>query len=133
MTIERTAVNPVPWSLELGFNQGELVSGHTRTLYCSGQTAMNAEGKPEHDGDMPAQLELCLDNLEAVLTEAGMSLTNLVRLNVYTTDVDLLFPHYGVLAGRLAAAGVAPTTTMLGVTRLAIPGQLVELEATAVA
>ncbi|TCC08746.1 RidA family protein [Kribbella soli] len=131
--MERTAVNPVPWSLELGFNQGELVEGHTRTLYCSGQTAMNADGKPQHDGDLPAQLALSLDNLEAVLTEAGMSLTNLVRLNVYTTDVDLLFPHYGVLAGRLAAAGVTPTTTMLGVTRLAIPGQLVELEATAVA
>ena len=133
MTIERTAVNPVPWSLELGFNQGELVSGHTRTLYCSGQTAMNADGKPEHDGDLPAQLALSLDNLEAVLTEAGMTLTNLVRLNVYTADVDLLFPHYGVLSARLAAAGVKPTTTMLGVTRLAIPGQLVELEATAVA
>ncbi|WP_198682692.1 RidA family protein [Kribbella sp. VKM Ac-2569] len=131
--MERTAVNPVPWSLELGFNQGELVSGHTRTLYCSGQTAMDADGKPQYDGDLPAQLALSLDNLEAVLTEAGMSLTNLVRLNVYTTDVDLLFPHYGVLAGRLAAAGVTPTTTMLGVTRLAIPSQLVELEATAVA
>ncbi len=55
------------------------------------------------------------------------------RLNVYTTDVDLLFPHYGVVASRLGAAGVAPTTTMLGVTRLAIPGQMVELEGTAVA
>ena len=133
MTIERTAISPVPWSLELGFNQGELVSGHTRTLYCSGQTATNADGKPEHDGDLPAQLALSLDNLEAVLTEAGMTLANLVRLNVYTTDIDQLFPHYGVLASRLAAAGVAPVTTMLGVTRLAIPGQLVELEATAVA
>ncbi|MET9273217.1 RidA family protein [Kribbella sp. NPDC003557] len=131
--MERTAVNPVPWSLELGFNQGELVSGQTRTLYCSGQTAMNADGKPEHEGDLPAQLALSLDNLEAVLAGAGMSLASLVRLNVYTTDVDRLFPHYGVLASRLAAAGVAPTTTMLGVTRLAVPGQLVELEATAVA
>jgi enamine deaminase RidA (YjgF/YER057c/UK114 family) len=133
MTIERTAVNPVKWSAELGFNQGELVSGHTRTLYCSGQTAMSDDGKPQHDGDMAAQLALSLDNLEAVLGEAGMSLANLVRLNVYTTDVDLLFPHYGVLASRLGAARVAPATTMLGVTRLAIPGQLVELEATAVA
>lgn len=132
MTVERTAVNPVPWSLDLGFNQGELVSGATRTLYCSGQTAMNADGKPRHEGDMAAQLALALDNLEAVLTEAGMTLANLVRLNVYATDVDLLFPHYGVLAGRLAAAGVAPATTMLGVTRLAVPGQLVELEGTAV-
>ncbi|MFI1581593.1 RidA family protein [Embleya sp. NPDC055664] len=131
--MERTAVNPVTWSTELGFNQGEVVSGHTRTLYCSGQTAMSAEGKPEHDGDMAAQLALTLDNLEAVLGEAGMSLANLIRLNVYTTDVDLLFRHYGVLASRLGAAGVAPTTTMLGVTRLAIPTLMVELEGTAVA
>lgn len=133
MNAERTAVNPWPWSGELGFNQGELVSGPTRTLYCSGQTATNADGKPEHEGDMAAQLALSVDNLEAVLGEAGMSLANLVRLNVYTTDVDGLFPHYGVLAARLGAAGVAPATTMLGVTRLAIPGQLVELEGTAVA
>ena len=133
MAVERTAVNPVTWSAELGFNQGEIVSGHTRTLYISGQTAMSGDGKPEHDGDMAAQLALGVDNLEAVLGEAGMSLANLVRLNVYTTDVDLLFRHYGVLAARLGAAGVAPATTMLGVTRLAIPGQLVELEGTAVA
>ncbi len=133
MAVERTAVNPVKWSMEMGFNQGEIVSGHTRTLYCSGQTAMDGDGNPRHHGDMAAQLALSLDNLEAVLGEAGMSLANLVRLNVFTTDVDLLFPHYGVLASRLGAAGVAPTTTMLGVTRLAIPGQLVELEGTAVA
>ncbi|MFD5265444.1 RidA family protein [Streptomyces sp. NPDC058335] len=131
--MERNAVNPVPWSVEMGFNQGEVVSGHSRTLYISGQTAMSSEGKPEHDGDMAAQLALSVANIEAVLAEAGMSLADLVRLNVYTTDVDLLFQHYGVLAGRLAAAGVAPTTTMLGVTRLAIPGQMVELEGTAVA
>ncbi|MEU0026179.1 RidA family protein [Streptomyces sp. NPDC006335] len=131
--MERTAVNPVTWSLEMGFNQGEVVSGHTRTLYCSGQTAMGDDGRPRHEGDMAAQLALSLDNLEAVLGKAGMSLADLVRLNVYTTDVDLLFPHYGVLAGRLAAAGVAPATTMLGVSRLAVPGQMVELEGTAVA
>ncbi|MFC4125632.1 RidA family protein [Nocardia rhizosphaerae] len=131
--MERTAVNPVTWSVDLGFNQGELVSGQTRTLYCSGQTAMDGEGKPQHEGDMAAQLALSIDNVEAVLVEAGMSLTDVVRLNVYTTDVDLLFQHYGVLAARLGAARVAPATTMLGVTRLAVPGQLVELEATAVA
>ncbi|MBC3982162.1 RidA family protein [Streptomyces sp. AC536] len=131
--MERTAINPVTWSTELGFNQGEVVSGHTRTLYVSGQTAMSREGKPQHEGDMAAQLALSVDNLEAVLDEADMALAHLVRLNVYTTDVDLLFQHYGVLAARLAAAGVAPTTTMLGVVRLAVPGQLVELEGTAVA
>lgn len=131
--MERTAVNPVTWSKELGFNQGEVVSGVSRTLFISGQTAMGEDGRPRHDGDVAAQLTLAVDNLEAVLAEAGMSLANLVRLNVYTTDVDALFPHYGILAGRLGAAGVAPATTMLGVVRLAIPGQVVELEGTAVA
>lgn len=132
VVVERTAVNPVTWSVEMGFNQGELVSGHTRTLYCSGQTAMSADGEPRHEGDMAAQLALSIDNLEAVLTAAGMSPANLVRLNVYTTDVDLLFRHYGMLASWLGASGVRPATTMLEVTRLAILGQLVELEGTAV-
>jgi enamine deaminase RidA (YjgF/YER057c/UK114 family) len=133
VTVDRTAVNPVTWSLEMGFHQGEVVSGHTRTLYCSGQTAMSGDGEPQHAGDMAGQLALSIDNLEAVLGEAGMSLADLVRLNVYTTDVDLLLQHYGVLASRLGTAGVAPTTTMLGVTRLAVPGLMVELEVTAVA
>jgi len=133
MVMERKAINPVTWSKELGFNQGELVSGHTRTLYCSGQTAMGGDGRPLHEGDMAAQLALSIDNLEAVLGEAGMSLANLVRLNVYTTDVDRLFGDYGVLASRLGTASAAPATTMLGVTRLAVPGQMVELEGTAVA
>ncbi len=133
MTVQRTAVNPVVWSLDMGFNQGELVIGHTRTLYCSGQTAMSSEGQPLHDGDMAAQLATSIDNLQAVLSAAGLSLGDVVRLNLYTTDVDLLFRHHGVLSERLMTAGVAPATTMLGVTRLAIPGQLVEIEATAVA
>ncbi len=133
MTLERTAVNPVTWSLPMGFNQAEVVSGHTKTVYISGQTAMDDEGKPLHDGDIAAQLGTAVDNLENVLKAAGLTLAHLVRLNVYTTDVDALLPHYRVLAARLGAAQVAPTTTMLGVTRLAIPGQLVELEGTAVA
>lgn len=130
--MERSAVNPVTWSQELGFNQGELVTGAVRTLFISGQTAMDSGGRAQHDGDVAAQLGLSLDNVEAVLAEAGMGLADLVRLNVYTTGIDDLFPHYGQLAARLAAVGAAPTTTMLEVARLAVPGQLVELEGIAV-
>ena len=65
--MERTAVNPVTWSQEMGFNQGEVISGETRTLYISGQTAMSKDGRPEHDGDAEAQLALAVANLEAVL------------------------------------------------------------------
>ena len=44
--VERTAVNPWTWSLDFGFNQGELVEGATRTLYCAGQTSVDENGAP---------------------------------------------------------------------------------------
>src|SRR5687768_161825 len=116
--MERTAVNPWQWSVEMGFNQGELVQGQQRTLYLAGQTAMSAEGQPMHAGDMAAQIALAIENVEAVLTEAGMTLSNLVRLNMYTTDVDAFFQGYGALAAKLGAAGVKPAGTLLGVARL---------------
>jgi enamine deaminase RidA (YjgF/YER057c/UK114 family) len=117
----------------MGFHQAELVEDASKVLYLSGQTAMSAEGAPQHEGDMAGQLTLSLDNLEAVLAEADMSLSNLVRLNIYTTDIDSLFASYGLIAERMSAAGVKPPGTLLGVARLAFPGLLVELEATAVA
>lgn len=132
MTIQRTAVNPWSWSVEMGFNQGEIVEGEHRTLYCAGQTATSAEGQPQHPGDMGAQVAMAVDNLEAVLREAGMALANVVRLNIYTTDVDEFFANYGSMAERLGAAGVAPPGTLLGVARLAFPELMVEIEATAV-
>jgi enamine deaminase RidA (YjgF/YER057c/UK114 family) len=131
--MNRTAVNPWSWSLEMGYNQGEVVEGHTRELFLAGQTSVNADGQPQHPGDMGAQLALALDNIEAVLRGAGMELTNIVRLNIYTTDVDAVFENLGVLGERLGSIGVTPPGTLLGVARLAFPELMVELEATAVA
>ena len=90
------------------------------------------EGVPQHAGDTAAQLSLALDNLERVLEHAGMGLGDLVRPNIYTSDVDSLFQHHGVLAARTSAAQVAPPGTLLGVARLAHPELMIELEATAV-
>ena len=132
MSVQRNSVNPWPWSVEMGFNQGEVVEGHRRTLFCAGQTAMSAEGQPQHADDMGAQVLMAIDNLEAVLREAGMGLANVVRLNIYTTDIDLFFANYGPMTERLAAAGVAPPGSLLGVARLAFPELMVEIEATAV-
>jgi enamine deaminase RidA (YjgF/YER057c/UK114 family) len=129
---ERTQVNPWSWSLKLGFDQAQLVEGHRRELFCSGQDAVDADGNPRHPGDMAAQLELALDNLEAVLAAGEMTLANVVRLTVFTTDVDELFKHWASLAGRFGSSDGSFATSVLGVTRLAAPQLLVLLEATAV-
>lgn len=130
--MERTPINPWQWSLAFGFNQAELVESASRMLFCSGQTSVDADGAPQHAGDMPAQISLALDNLEAVLHGAGLGLGNLVRLNFYTTDVDAFIASSHVLATRLGAVGVMPAGTLLGVARLAFPELMIELEGTAV-
>jgi enamine deaminase RidA (YjgF/YER057c/UK114 family) len=130
--VHRQPINPWSWSGKLGFDQGQLIEGHRRELICSGQDAVDADGNPQHPGDMAAQLELALDNLEAVLAAADMTLAHVVRLNVYTTDVDELFRNWGQLPGRFANVDGGFTTSVLGVARLAAPPLLVLLEATAV-
>jgi enamine deaminase RidA (YjgF/YER057c/UK114 family) len=129
--MERRPVNPWSWSAKLGFDQGQLIEGQQRQLVCSGQDAVDADGNPQHPGDVAAQLDLALDNLEAVLAGADMTLANVVRLNVYTTDVDELFKHWARLPDRFGDSDGGFVTSVLGVTQLAAPGLLVLLEATA--
>jgi enamine deaminase RidA (YjgF/YER057c/UK114 family) len=67
-------------------------------------------------------------NLKDALTEAGMTPTNIVRLNMYTTDV----PAFMAQAGDLVPI-FALLSTLLGVAALFEPELMVELDATAVA
>ena len=130
--MKRTAVNPWSWSLKFGYNQAEILAGAKRHLVCAGQTSVDADGNPRHPGDMRSQIALALDNLEAVLSAAEMGLANVVRLNIYTTDVDEAIKNFDVLGSRFGPADTAPPMTLLGVTRLAIPPLMFEIEATAV-
>jgi len=131
--VERRIVNPWGWQDQFGFVQANQVSGAQGMLVCAGQTSVDGEGRPMHPGDMRAQVNQALDNLETVLGEAGFTLADVVRLNYYTTDVDRLLEAYDAVVSRLAAAGCRPASTLLGVTRLAVPELLVEIEATAMA
>ncbi len=129
--MERTTINPWTWSAKLGFDQAQLIEGPRRQLVLSGQDSVDAEGAPQHPGDMGAQLELAIDNLETVLAAAEMGLADVVRLTVYTTDVDELFKHWAMLPERFGAAEGSFATSVVGVSRLAAPDLLVLLEATA--
>jgi enamine deaminase RidA (YjgF/YER057c/UK114 family) len=127
--MDRTPINPWSSSIELGFDQAQLIEGHQRLLVCSGQDAVDTDGNPQHPGDMEAQLGLALDNLQAVLAGADMTLANIVRLTVYTTDMGDLLRHWATLTDRFDSRFA---TSLLGVTQLPAPGLLVMLEATAV-
>ena len=91
--MERQVVNPWRWQDAFGFVQGNKIGRADRFLFCAGQTSVDSEGRPVHSGDMKAQIVQALDNLETVLRDAGMSLSDVVRLNYYTTDVDGFMPR----------------------------------------
>ena len=127
--MERQDVNPWEWSKAFGFSQAVEVKGPQTVLLCSGQTAMGADGSPPTTSDMAKQIEIAVNNLDTVLTAAGMNRSNIVRLTVYTTDVDEFLASYGTAAEFLAPN--QPAMTLIGVARLAFPELKVEIEATA--
>ncbi len=129
--MERRAINPWTWQDAFGFVQANEVSAAKRILLCAGQTSVDANGAPQHTGDMAAQMQQAIDNLETVLRQAGLQLSDVVRLNYYTTDVDGFVEAAPTGLRRLAEAGCRPASTLLGVARLFHPAILVEIEATA--
>ncbi len=62
----------------LDFSQAIEVAAATRTVYCAGQVSTDAHGRPLHLGDMEAQYNRALVNLEQVLAGAGMELSDVV-------------------------------------------------------
>jgi enamine deaminase RidA (YjgF/YER057c/UK114 family) len=131
--METRRINPTPWLQHFHLNHAVEVTGATRTLYLSGQTASDANGAPIHPGDMAAQFEMAWGNLKDALAAADMGAENVVRLNIYVTDVDAFMGTADTLTPLFAADGASPACTLLGVARLYDPALLVELEATAVA
>jgi enamine deaminase RidA (YjgF/YER057c/UK114 family) len=129
--MERRIVNPWTWQDQFGFVQGHELTGAQRVLYCAGQTSVDADGAPLHEGDMTAQIQQAIDNVETILREAGFTLADVVRLNYFVTDVDAFVEAGPALGARLGEAGCRPASTLLGVARLAYPQLLVEIEATA--
>jgi len=129
--LERRIINPWTWQDQFGFVQANGTSGAERVVCCAGIASVDADGQPMHEGDMGAQVVQALGNLEAVLAEADLALADVVRLNYYVTDVDAFFQAGETYGAKLAEAGCRPASTLLGISRLAFPQLLVEIEATA--
>jgi enamine deaminase RidA (YjgF/YER057c/UK114 family) len=127
--MERTDVNPWEWSKAFGFSQAVDLTGPSHVLLCSGQTATGDDGAPPTTSDMAEQIALTAANLTKVLDVAGMTLADVVRLTIYTTDVDEFMASYDTAAAVLGDD--LPAMTLIGVSRLAFPEIKVEIEATA--
>lgn len=110
-----------------GITQGYSVNG---TIYISGQFSHDKEGAFIGEGDIEAQTQQTLENLDRVLAEFGVTKSNLAYVEIYLTNaqehiepVVRLFKEY-VEQHR-------PAGSLIGVTYLASPEQLIEISAVA--
>jgi len=128
-----TKINPPSLynSVPFGFSHAAIQTG-ARTVHLAGQVAWDAECNVVGEGDLARQVEVALANLSAVLAEVGAGPEDLVRMRTYI--VDNTPEKLGVVVGAINAfyAGAVPApNTVVGVSGLALPNFLVEIEATA--
>ena len=101
------------------------------TVYLRGQIGQDLETSENVGiGDVEAQAEQAMANIEMLLKEAGGTLEHIVKVVVYLTDARFREPVYRVMGRWLK--GVYPVSTGIVVSALARPEWLVEIDATAV-
>lgn len=104
-------------------------------LHCAGQVAWDENRRIFGQGDVVAQTKQCLANLKRVLASQNAAPKNLVRIRTYVVNhtPDLLMPINSEISKWYKENGdVLPApNTWIGVTSLALPEFLIEIEATA--
>ena len=101
-------------------------------LFTSGITPRDDAGNLVGVGDMAAQIDRTLANLEDVLRAAGTGFADVVKLTVFVTNIDA-YRDARTASGACidAAMSAAPASTLVEVSRLADPDMMVEIEAVA--
>jgi enamine deaminase RidA (YjgF/YER057c/UK114 family) len=115
-----------------GFSQVAVASG-PRTIYTAGQVSVDEGGSTIGAGDLAAQTAQAMHNVGLALAAAGASYDDIVKLTTYVVDYR---PEHRAVIGRARAPYFAnktpPASTLIGVSALALPDWLVEIEAIAV-
>ena len=97
-------------------------------VFVSGTTSLDSKGRVQGKG-AAEQTTLTMRKIEAALKSAGARLADLSRTTIYVTDIR----DMGAVSKALGKAlkGSVVTSTLVAVSALAVPGLLVEIEATA--
>lgn len=99
-------------------------------VFVAGQVSKDVEGKLVGAGDIVAQVDQVFRNLKVVVEASGATLADVVKLNIYTTDLKHYRPH--IREGRdKYFSEHPPATTLLVVSSLADPNFLLEIDAVA--
>jgi enamine deaminase RidA (YjgF/YER057c/UK114 family) len=110
-----------------------VVASGGRTIYTAGQVSTDERGEVVGAGDLAAQTAQVMRNLGLVLSSAGASYEDVVKITTYVVNYR---PEHRPIIGQVRAPffakGTPPASTLIGVAALAAPEWLIEIEAIAV-
>ena len=115
-------VEPDPFDPYM-IGQGHIVGNQ---IYLSGQASINEQGEIVGVGDVWAQMEQAMANIERALTAAGSGIDRIFKITIYLTDMANFDKVLELRKKYFTAPWPADTT--VGVQSLALPELLVELD-----
>jgi enamine deaminase RidA (YjgF/YER057c/UK114 family) len=109
------------------------VSSAVRMVYLAGQCPLNEAGELTGDGDLAAQVGQVISNILVALSAVGAGPADVVRTVIYVVSADRadLSNVWQILRSSTMADALTSASTLLGVSQLGYPGQLVEIDVTA--
>jgi len=131
--MEKTIINPPTLAPSVGFSHGVLVTGG-HLLFLAGQTGSNPEGQIMAPGDLVAQYEQTLRNLQTVVESAGGKMQDITKLNIFVRDRDDYLAHLKPLGivHRSFFGAYYPAMALLEISGFFQNETLVEIEGFAV-
>ena len=125
-------VNPSAVVTPKGYSASVQVDlGTARMLLISGQVPLDKQGGLVGKGDFGKQVEQVFTNIQGIIQEAGGSIDNLVKINVYVTDMSQLQVFRDV-RDKFVNRQHPPASTLVQVVKLFRDDVMVEIDATAV-
>lgn len=124
-------LNPEGLPKNPAFTHVVVVTGNVKTVYVGGQDAIDASGTIVGKGDLEAQTEQALKNVQIALAAAGATLDHVVKWNIYVVQGQPLQPGFEAFRRVWGNRPNPPAITVAFVAALAHPNFLVEIDAIA--
>ena len=122
-------INPAPLYVPPGYSHVVEVQGG-RTIYISGQVPFDQAGKVVGAGDFAAQTTQVFENLKLALASVGATFDNVVKNNMYVTNMSNIQTLREIRLKYYAKN--APASTLVEISKLAHPEFMIEIELIAV-